>query len=162
MRLLILALATLFVLIDLKCPESSTVETDAPERDRNILNECFLRADMVFLATVVSVGTPPPAWSGIFPAYQEVRYAPRACLQGAASGRPSRVCRVSSRRCPIAHGRRNRAQAAAVPRAPGAQVVLFLRLVGARLEGLDENSGIVAADPPTLALLDSDLRSSVS
>jgi hypothetical protein len=109
------------------------------------------KADAVAIAKVRSVGTPPPAWSGAFAAYQEVQYQVVRWLHKPAHEPQGDLIVVFH---PIvaksltadAHDPKLRESLFRI----GSELILFLREKDSRLETIDEHYGAVPADPKTV------------
>lgn len=108
-------------------------------------------ADLIVVARVVSVGPPPPAWSGIFAAWQRVDYQIVRWLKKRKEDQTAQSIAVWH---PVVFG-----SPIADPTAPrlresvfrpGAELIIFVRVVDARYEVFDERLGVLPNRAPWL------------
>jgi hypothetical protein len=104
-------------------------------------------ADAIVVGRVVALGPPPPAWSGVFAAWQRVDYQIVRWLKPPAKEVPSPLIAVFHlvvSGAPTADP--------AVPRLrasifyPGAELILFVREADSRWEVFDEHRGVLPND----------------
>jgi hypothetical protein len=115
-------------------------------------NDLILRnarkADAVAIAKVRSVGAPPPAWSGVFAAYQQVQYQVVRWLHKPAhepQGDSIVVFHPIVAKSLTADARDPKLRESLIR--IGSELILFLREKDSRLETFDENYGAVPPDP---------------
>jgi hypothetical protein len=117
------------------------------------------RADVVAVGRVQRLGTPPRAWSGMIAMFQEVRYGPVRFLK-----KPRQMAQVEA--ISVAHPivARSRTASSNEPGLNpalfrlGAELVLFIRVNGGKLQTFDENFGVLPAEKPLLEELGKLLR----
>jgi hypothetical protein len=116
-------------------------------------------ADAIVIGRVITVGPPPPAWSGMFAAWQRVDYQPLIWLK-----KPEQVDLPQSI---TAYHLVVSGAPTADPTAPrlrnsifyrGAELVLFVRVVDSRYEVFDEHLGALPNDPKTVQQIEATLR----
>jgi hypothetical protein len=108
------------------------------------------KADAVAIAKVKSVGAPPPAWSGVYAAHQQVEYRLVRWLKKPAqetAGDSLVVFHPVVAKSLTADEHHPKLRESVFR--PGAEVILFLRMKGQRMETFDENHGVVANEPKT-------------
>lgn len=116
-------------------------------------------AEAVVIGKVLSVGPPPPAWSGMFAAWQQVDYRVLDWLRKpdktelpqqisayhlVVAGAPTADPAAPRLRASIFH--------------PGAELILFLREVESRYEVFDEHLGVLPNGPKTLQQVEAALH----
>jgi hypothetical protein len=116
-------------------------------------------ADSVVIGKVLSIGPPPPAWSGMFAAWQQVDYRVLDWLKKPETrDLPQRISAyhlvVSG--APTADPAAPRLRASIFH--PGAELILFLREAGSRYEVFDEYLGVLPNEPTMLQRVEAVLR----
>lgn len=105
-------------------------------------------ADLIVIGSVTAIGPPPPAWSGMFAAWQRVDYRVVRWLKRAADAAPAQAISVFH---PVVSGAPTADPTAPRLRQsvfyPGAELILFLRRADGRLEVFDEHRGALPNEP---------------
>jgi len=149
-----IAMVVLSALIPLDRPESAEMPRSLSDPMKAALSENYRKAELVLVGRVVRIGPPPPAWSGSYAAFQEVRYRLLRTLKGNLASDAEEFA--------VAHPVVAQSTTADAPK-PGlsrllfardAELVLFLHRSGSHLEAFDENLGAVAATPDVLMALE--------
>jgi hypothetical protein len=119
-------------------------------------------ADAIAIGKVVAVGPPPPAWSGMFAAWQRVDYRVLDWLKRSEQDDPPRsisAWHLVVAGAPTADATEPRLRASIFH--PGAEVILFLRAADSRYEVFDERLGVLPNDPRTLQQVEAALGAPV-
>ena len=122
----------------------------APKMDPKLIERMCQQSEAVVVAAVKSVGTPPPAWSGVFAAHQPVQYQVVRWLKEPAP-------KIQQGTLTVFHpvvaksltADPNEPKLLETLFHPGAELILFLRFKDARFESFDENYGAVPSDART-------------
>jgi len=131
-------------------PLSSGAPQKEHKMDFQLIERLTQQADAIAVGTVKSLGSPPPAWSGVFAAYQPVHYHVVKWLRKPAPGNERDGITVFH---PVVA--KSRTADPDHPKLleslfhPGAELILLLRVKDSRFETFDENYGVIQNDAKT-------------
>lgn len=113
--------------------------------------EYIPKSDLILIGKVIRIGKPPSYWSGLLPAFQEVRYQVRGVLKGKYAGQFINV------RHPIVMGTKyvdSRTPALKTDFFKiGRTLVLFLKIEANGFTVMNSGDAIQAADSETIKTL---------